>query len=227
MDVLDHVAGPGRDLLGRVDAVLVAAGAPPEDPIWLPLRRVGALPGDALEFAVGLDAQGMTATSDELRLASREFADRRADLATDVDAAEWTGSGAEAFTAVWAALADHIGDGAAPDQPTLAGRLVAQASYLDSVARWVADLRAELAVTLATVLTSAEAVVLHGPQPATADAVRAASAIGTRVLSTVADALQTGYDLHDEWAPHLRELRYQPPADPGRTGPAGGTRVEI
>jgi hypothetical protein len=236
MDVLSRIADPGRDLLGRVDATLLAAGAPPEAPIWPLLRRVGALPGDALEFAAGLDAVAMTDAADEFRVAAREFADRGTDLAGYVEGGHWTGTGAEAFARVWHGLAAHIGDGASPEQESLSGRLVAQASYLDSLASWIAELRAELASTLATCLTSAEAVTLHGtevrgpahdPAPVSPAAVAAAAAIGARVLGTVADALRAGHDLYDEWAPWLTELRYRAPADWGASGPASGTRVEL
>src|SRR5262249_34949217 len=129
MDALDRVADAGRDLLARVDAALLAGGAPSEDPIWPLLRRVGALPGDALHFAAGLDPEPMTATASELRACSRAFAERREDLAAHVAAEHWTGAGADAFTATWRALADHIGAGVAPDEDSLSGRLLAQASY--------------------------------------------------------------------------------------------------
>jgi hypothetical protein len=265
MDALDRVVAPGRDLLGRVDAALVAAGAPPGDPIWPLLRRVGALPGDALEFAVGLDAEPMLSAAAELRSRSRDFGDRSIDLTARIGSRPWTGSGAETFTALWRALGSHIGDGAAADQPSITGRLLAMSSYLDSVAHWMTALRTKLAVAVASALISAEAVTLRAAAPSSSLAslfdtpgfagaglggaglsgaglsgagldgaglsggvvVRAAAAVGVRVLDVVVESLRAGHDLHDEWAPALSELPYRPPADTHVPVSSPITRVEL
>jgi hypothetical protein len=239
MDALDRVAAPGRDLLDRVDAALVAAGAPASDPIWPLMRRTGALPGEALEFALGLDAESMLAAAAELRARAAEYAQRHGELAVHVGAGVWEGSSAEAFNALWRALGDHIGDGAAADQLSLTGRLLATSSYLDSVAHWVTWLRGELAATVAAALRSAEAVTLRGVapvnafdmaamNPTTSEALtQAAATVGALVLDTMVESMRAGHDLHGEWAPWLVELPYRSPADTGPTGASAITRVEL
>ena len=218
MDALDVVLGPGRDLLVRADAALTAAGAPAASPVWDLLRRVGALPGDALEFAAGLDPVPMRAAAEELRARAAEFTDER--LAVDRAAAErpWEGAGADAFTAAWLALARHIGDSADPGEPTLAGRLGALASYVDGVATWAATLRGRLAMAVAATLTSAEAVVLKSAPADSPAAGEAAGAVGAKVLGPVADAVRVGHDLHDAWSPSLTELTYRGPVQAGPLG---------
>jgi hypothetical protein len=47
-DALDGLAGAAAPLLQRVDAVLGEAGAPDHDPLLPLLRRVGALPSEAV-----------------------------------------------------------------------------------------------------------------------------------------------------------------------------------
>src|SRR5690349_23674276 len=110
MDALDVVLGPGRDLLGRVDATLTAAGAPAGSHLWELLRRTGALPGEALEFVAGLDPAPMEAAAEELRDRAAQFTHERSAVERVAAERPWEGSGADAFAAVWRALADHIGD---------------------------------------------------------------------------------------------------------------------
>src|SRR5581483_7838900 len=87
MDALNQVAGAGRDLLARVDAALLAAGAPADAPIWPLLRRTGALPGEALEFVLSLNPEPMRSAGAELRGRAAEFAEQRAELDERVGAA--------------------------------------------------------------------------------------------------------------------------------------------
>lgn len=245
MDALNRVSGAGRDLLVRVDAALVAAGAPDDSPIWPLLRRTGALPGEALEFALGLDAEPLRSAAAELRGRAAEFAEQRSELGGHAGQGVWQGAGAEAFAAQWQALAAYIGDGAAPDQPSLSGRLRGMSAYLDALAGWLGDLRDSLAVALAEALTSAEAVTLRGvaplapgglvgprvatePDGGSASAVaQAAATVGAHVLAPVERALRAGHDLHDEWAPWLAELPYHPPAGLRAPGFTTTTRVEL
>jgi hypothetical protein len=254
MDALDRVAGAGRDLLGRVDAALIAAGAPAGSPIWPLLRRTGALPGEALEFALGLDAEPVLSAAVELRGRANEFAEQRAELVEHIGGAQqtapagggaWQGAGAEAFAAQWQALSAHIGDSAARDQPSLAGRLLSMSAYLEALARWLSGLRGTLAGAVAEALTSAEAVVLRGVPPlapgallgpltagpsdgaGTGAVAQAAATVGAHVLAPVERALREGHDLHDEWAPWLAELPYRPPADLRAGGFTGITRVDL
>jgi hypothetical protein len=227
MDALDIVLGPGRDLLGRVDATLAAAGAPPGHPIWPLLRRVGALPGDALEFAAGLDPAPMRSAADELRARSAEFLDERRAVDRAVAERPWEGSGADAFGSVWRALAQHIGSDPATDRASLTGRLAALASYVDGAASWSAGLRGSLAMAVADALASREAVVLRtAPLDSTA-ASGAAAAVGVTVLRPVAEAVRDGAELHDEWSPRLAELIYRGPVETGPVGYPTTTRVDL
>ncbi|WP_327006637.1 WXG100 family type VII secretion target [Dactylosporangium sp. NBC_01737] len=149
MDALDRLAGIGTDLLHRVDAALVAGGAPVGDPLWPLLRLVGALPGDALEFGLKLTPQPLRSAAAQLRADADRFARRRDRLAADLGpaAGAWEGAGAEAFAARWQSLAGHLGDGA--DPATVTGRLRATASYADALADWSEGLRTELAEAVA------------------------------------------------------------------------------
>lgn len=233
MDALDRLAGIGTDLLHRVDAALVAGGAPAGDPLWPLLRHVGALPGDALEFGLKLTPEPLRSAAAQLRADADRFARRRERLAADLGpaAGAWEGSGAEAFAARWQSLAAHLGDGG--DPATVTGRLHATASYADALADWSEGLRAELAEAVARVTGSAEAVTIRGSRPGgtteapPAAVLEAAALIGVRVLQPVADAFDAARDLERRWSPELAELRY---IEPG-TAPAGGvtpiTRVPL
>lgn len=234
MDALDRLAGIGTDLLHRVDAALVAGGAPAGDPLWPLLRLVGALPGDALEFGLKLTPEPLRVAAAQLRADADRFARRRDRLAADLApaAGAWEGSGAEAFAARWQSLAAHIGDGG--DPATVTGRLRATASYADALADWSEDLRAELAEAVARVAGSAEAVAIRGgrvggmiEEPPPAAVLEAAARIGVRVLQPVADAFGAARELEQRWSPELAELRY---TEPG-AAPAGGvspiTRVSL
>ena len=70
-----------------------------------------------------------------------------------------------------------------------AAHVLATSSSADAVAAWVTDARSRVAIELAAVLTSAEAVsiVLGAP-----DAQRAAATIAVRVLSVVDDVIAEG-----------------------------------
>ncbi|MFC4997290.1 WXG100 family type VII secretion target [Dactylosporangium cerinum] len=229
MDALDRLAGIGTDLLHRVDAVLIAGGAPAGDPLWPLLRQVGALPGDALEFGLKLTPGPLRTAAAQLRADADRFARRRDRLAADLGpaAATWEGSGAEAFRARWQSLAGHLGDGG--DPATVTGRLRATASYAEALADWSDGLRTELAEAVARVTGSAEAVAIRGlaEGPPPAAVLEAAARIGVRVLRPVAEAFRAARDLEQRWSPDLAELRY---TEPG-TGPAGAlspiTRVAL
>jgi hypothetical protein len=227
MDALDVVLGSGRDLLGRVDATLTAAGAPADSRLWELLRRVGALPGDALEFAAGLDPAPMRAAAEDLRARAVEFTDERSAVERVVADRPWEGSSAGAFGAVWRALADHIGDTVDAGEPTLAGRLSALASFVDGVATWAVTLRGRLAMAVADALASAEAVVLKTAPTDSTAAADAAAAVGVKVLGPLADAVRSGRDLHDAWTPNLAELTYRGADSPGPRGFSTTTRVDL
>ncbi|GAA3249604.1 hypothetical protein [Dactylosporangium siamense] len=232
MDALDRLAGIGTDLLHRVDAVLIAGGAPAGDPLWPLLRLVGALPGDALEFGLKLTPEPLRDTAARLRADAGRFARRRDRLAADLRVEDWEGAGADAFGARWQSLAGHLGDGG--DPATVVGRLRATASYADALADWSTGLRAELAEAVVRVTGSAEAVTIRAAGtdgPPAPVALAAAARIGARVLRPVADAFGAARELEARWSPDLTELRYtelhhQAPAGP--TDAAGPiTRVAL
>jgi hypothetical protein len=191
------------------------------------LRRTGALPGDALEFVAGLDPVPMQAAAEELRSQAAQFTDERSAVERVAAERPWEGSGAGAFAAVWRALADHIGDSVDAGEPTLAGRLGALASYVDGVAAWSGRLRGRLAMAVADVLASAEAVVLKTAPPDSTAAGAAAATVGARVLGPVAEALRSGHDLLDTWAPNLAELTYRGAVPAGPSGFSSTTRVDL
>ncbi|MGI5179264.1 hypothetical protein ACQEVZ_23320 [Dactylosporangium sp. CA-152071] len=231
MDALERLAGVGGDLLRRVDRVLIAGGAPAGDPVWELLRRVGALPGDVLEFGLKVRAEPLRVAGAQLRADADRFARRQGKLTVDL-AGVWEGTGAEAFAVRWGALASYIGDGGDPG--TITGRLRATATYAEALADWCDALRGELAEAVARVVSSTEAVTLRQVDPAAlreeppaADVLEAAARIAVRVLQPAADAFAEARELMARRAPDLEELRY---SEPG-AGPAGGaaptTRVTL
>ena len=229
MDALDRLAGIGTDLLHRVDAALVAGGAPAGDPLWPLLRLVGALPGDALEFGLKLTPGSLRVAASQLRADADRFARRRDRLAADLGPAAggWEGSGAEAFKARWQSLAAHIGDGG--DPATVTGRLRATASYADALADWSEGLRTELAEAVARIAGSVEAVTIRGMTdgPPSAAVLEAAARIGVRVLRPVADAFGAARELEQRWSPDLAELRYTEPGAAPTGAVAPITRVAL
>jgi hypothetical protein len=222
MDALTRVEEPGRNLLARVDAALAAAGAPADHPIWPLLRRVGALPGDVLDAYCALEPHRLTAAGERVRVRAETYAEERADLAAAVAATDWTGVSASAFEQRWAALGEHLGGTAAPDVPSLAGRLAATASYVDDVATWMRAARRDLAHEVATALGSQEAVRLRldGAEAGTsaqAAGASAAATIGAAVLAVADRQAVAAEEVADRWAGRLADLPFRPPerVEPG------------
>jgi hypothetical protein len=221
MDLLDRVYPVAGGLLDRLDATLIASGAPPGHPIWPLLRRAGALPGEVVAHLAGVSPDGLTAAADGLRRHADGYRYRADGVPMP---AAWRGPAAEAYGAAWTGLSAHL---AGSDPDTLAGRLADTAGYLDDVTAWLARARRALAGTVAECLGSAEAVTLRSA-PGTADwlsgggagsgapspdaAARAAATLGAHLLQTLAEILDDGRALHDRWAGRLGELTYQPPA---------------
>jgi hypothetical protein len=209
MDALDRLAGPARDLLSRVDATLTRGGAPEDHPLWVLVRRLGTLPGEAVGAVAALSPAPLAAAGPALRTISGRYAEPPGTLP------DWRGPAAEAFTARWAALSAHVEHG-------LAGQLAETASFADAVAGWVSRTRLAVARTLAVVLTSAEAVTIgYGGEPA--EVLRAAADIAARVLDTVAGAYAEAEELLETWSGRLGELPLTPapPGAPGAPGPPG------
>jgi hypothetical protein len=222
MDTLAWVEEPGRDLLARVDAVLAASGAPADHPIWPLLRRVGALPGDVLEAYCALAPDRLVAAGERVRVRAETYAEERADLAAAVGATDWTGPAASAFEQRWAALGEHLGGAAAPDAPSLAGRLAATASYVDDVAAWMRGAREDLAHEVATALGSQEAVRLRVDSPGGNGPAASAATIGAAVLAVADRQSGAAEEVAERWAGRLAELPFRPSVQIA-AGPADGT----
>jgi hypothetical protein len=206
MDLLDRVYPVARELLDRVDATLVAGGAPADHPVLPLLRRLGALPGEVVGHLAGMAPDGLAGAGDALRRQAHGYRER-------VDAvpmpAAWRGPAAEAFGAAWSGLSAHL---AAQGPDTLAGRLDDTAGYLDEVAAWLARARRAVAGRVAECLSSAEAVTLRSHPDTVPGTVAAAATIGAHLLSAAAEVLDDGQAVHDRWAGRLTELVYRPPS---------------
>jgi hypothetical protein len=240
MDLLDRVYPVARELLDRVDATLLAGGAPADHPIWPLLRRLRALPGEVVAHLAGVAPDGLTAPGDAMRQQATGYQHRADEVPMP---AAWRGPAADAYAAAWSGLSAHLA-GSGPD--TLAGRLTSTADYLDDVSGWLGRSRRALAGTVAECLGSAEAVTLRSlptVAPVAADltaawfaaggagsgatspsaAARAAATIGAHLLQTAADLVDDGHSVHDRWAGRLGELTYRPPAP----APASTTHLQL
>jgi hypothetical protein len=220
MDLLDRIHPFARGLLARVDATLLASGAPDDHAIWPLLRRLGALPGEAVDRLAEVTPEALSAAARPLR----DRADGYRSWVSSVPAvAAWRGPAAEGFVAHWSTLAGHL----AGDEETLAGRLVDTAGYLEDVAAWLARARRELAGALAECLGSAEAVTLHAPASGAAGergVVIAAATLGEHVLTAAGDVLDDGQRTLDSWRGRLDELRH-PAVTPSRAQVAGQLEI--
>jgi hypothetical protein len=230
MDVLDQVSGPAGELLARVDSTMVNAGAAADHPVWPLLRRVGALPGDAVGAVAALRPEPLAVAEPALRPLRDAYGEAGA---TAGHAVTWSGPAAEAYVAQAAALATHLAGGSPPTPvgsaaasagPSLAGGASATSAYAEVLAAWMTRSRRRLAHALATVLGSAQAVTVRtgdvAPLPP-ADVIGAAADIAVHVLAAVAHAYEEAEAIRAEWAERLAEIAL-PPVAP--TGPAiGGT----
>jgi hypothetical protein len=222
-DALDRLVPLGTDLLERVDAALMAHGLPAGHPIIEQLRRLGALPADALRAIAARRSAPLRAAAAELRRTADEYEQQADLLATP---AQWTGPAGERFAAHRASLAAHLGDttgaggAAGADAAGLSGRLRATAAHLDEIADWVDGSRLGMARAVADVLGSAEAVTMR-----TDGDTAAAAAIGARILAAAGEALSSGRAIAERWSGRLGELTYR---SPDVTEPAvitGSTRL--
>jgi hypothetical protein len=227
-DALDSLAEPGGDLMARVDAVLSTYGLPTDHPVAGLLRRLGALPTDALDAITALRAAPLRAAAIELRRTADGYSYQRDLLATPV---EWAGSAGERFARYRADLVAHLAATGDSDEPGLVGRLRDTADYLDDVATWVDRSRRDMAFALADVLGSAEAIRLRSGRSGNATTiVGAAATVGARILTAAADAHAVGLVLAERWAGRLDELPYRSGGDgvgDGRIGASGETRLAL
>ncbi|HEU4346215.1 MAG TPA: hypothetical protein VFR35_00375 [Actinoplanes sp.] len=191
MDRLDGVLTTAAPLLKRVDQVLSTTGAAADHEVWPSLRRVGLLPWDAVQAVATLRPAALTEAAPELRSDARSYAGIAESL---IPPGTWSGDAAEAYDAIRRRTADHLSGG--PD--SLDERLEATADLADALTDWMRRTRTELAVTLAEVLTSAEALSLGAETPsdrlARLDA-QAAADVAARVLEQVAESYDVAVEL--------------------------------
>ncbi|MFC7482270.1 hypothetical protein ACFQX7_22745 [Luedemannella flava] len=200
---MSRIGPVARPLLERVDEVLVAYGAPPGHPIWAHLRRLGTTPADAVAFFVDGNPAPLRAAAERLRAQAEAY--RATPVPTEV---RWEGSTADIYAARATALRGHA--------EVMTGRLGATAFYVDEVATWWDESRTALAVALAEVLTSTQAItVTSGGAAVTTETLVAAADVGAHVLAAVAAAHDDGQGLLRGGA-DLGELAFVPPADPAR-----------
>ena len=193
MDTLDHAMASAGPLLRRVDEVLGVLGAPRDHGVWDEVRRVRLLPGDAARVVVGLRATDLAGASPELRADARAYAGLAASLPPPGD---WRGDAADAYDAARKRIADHLSGGS----DSLDERLDATADLADALVDWMTQTRSDLALTLAEVLGSAEAVSIVADatvDPTGPHSVVAAADVGERILRTVADSYELAADLLD------------------------------
>ena len=241
MDTITRVEDAARDLLARVDAILLAAGVPAGHPVTrlLPLAR--ALPGEAFAGFAAASPAAVSDTAHTLLGLLDGYATEHHRLAVRP---RWEGATADAALARAVGLAEHL-YGHADD--TLGGRLSATARYLAEVAAWLSASRDAMAVTAARCLASAEAVTVRspalrtGPDPGGASllalaaagtgaavspglppvCVLAAATIAAEVLGTAVRAHREGADLYQDWSARLAEAPYRP-GPPAASRPAPG-----
>ncbi|HZN16793.1 MAG TPA: hypothetical protein VFB84_01120 [Micromonosporaceae bacterium] len=222
MDALEQLAPTAAELLVRVDATLAGCGAPPGHRVWPLLRRVGALPGEAVAALAELPTGPLAAAAEPLRHLAGEYAQECMAVPGEL---AWRGAGAESFGRWWSLLSTHLAGSALPADggrlaatahlvgtahlagggqagggagtETMAGRLDLTAAYLTAIADWLGAARDLVARALAEALTSREAVVLAGGSPAG----RGTGPVPTEVMVAAADlaawvllALADAYD---------------------------------
>jgi hypothetical protein len=154
MDRLDEVMAVAAPLLSRVDDLLGTAGAPTDHEVWRELRRVRLLPGDAVRAVAALRPGAFDDAVPSLRADARACSAVAAGLPPP---GEWGGEAAEAYAEVRGRMAERLSGG---DDESLDERLEASADLAQALIDWMVRARADLAVALAGVLASGEAVLL-------------------------------------------------------------------
>jgi uncharacterized protein YukE len=159
--------------------------------VWTQMRRVRLLPGDAARAVAVLRPEDLGEASPELRADARAYAGIAESLPSP---GTWTGDAAEAYDAARQRVADHLSGGL----ESLDERLEATADLADALADWMAQTRADLARTLAEVLSSTEALALSAAStidPAAGGEVLAAADVAERILHVVAECYELAADL--------------------------------
>lgn len=149
MDALELLEPAAGELLSRSDGVLARAGAPEGHEILRLLRLTGRLPADLVAEVAAWDPAILEARAEVLR----EQAQRHRDIAVDLSQpVPWEGTAASAFGVRLTA--------ASRQSDELASTAASLGSHYAELASWVRVARHQLAQTLASVLSSAEAVTL-------------------------------------------------------------------
>jgi len=218
VDALDRIDLTAADLLTRVDDAL-AGGAPAGHRIWPLLRWIRLLPGEATRSIVAL--RPIEFSQLELGIVGDRLDGAVEALATDL---EWTGRAAEAFQASREREERFLID----PVDSVVDRYDSLGSYVDELNAWIAESRVSLALQLATVLRSAEAVTLvvgaASPADQTARGIAAAE-IGAAVLAAIEEIIRSGEQLHEEWAPQL--ARVHRPRPRSVEPPSSGTTLRF
>jgi hypothetical protein len=190
MDRLDDLAATAAPLLRRVGEVLTAAGAPGGHEVWAELRRVRLMPADAVQAVTALRPSAFDDAVVELRSGARACVETAAALPPPGD---WTGDAAEAYDDLRTRAAAHLSGG----DESLDERLEATADLAQALRDWMNGTRSRVAVALAAVLTSGEALTLTArPRfPPTVAEVAAAADIAALLLGRIADSYEEAADL--------------------------------
>jgi uncharacterized protein YukE len=189
MDSLDQVLDAASPLLRRAGELLDEAGAPAGHALWVQLRRVRLLPADAAQAVAALRPSVLAEAVPELRAAAQACAETAGSLPAPGD---WQGEAAEAYDDLRHRVAAHLASGA----DSLDERLEATADLADALADWMTRARNALAVTLAEVLTSAEALTLRATTgPPGSPETEAAATVAVHVLRTIADNYEEAAEL--------------------------------
>lgn len=208
MDRLPELVDLAGPLLRRVDE-LIAQGAPEDHGLWIELRRVRLLPTEAVRAVAALRPEALNPTVPRLRRHARDVADAAELLAPPHD---WTGDAADAYDARRQRMIDHLGG----HPHGLTARLEDSADLAQDLVEWLQAARHRVALALADVLASAEAVVLAGAAAAgghtiTRAELAAAAAIATRVLRAVADSYDRAQELLDRSLGLAEAELFRPP----------------
>jgi hypothetical protein len=150
----------------------------------------------------------------------RALAQRLDEAVATVDGLDvrWEGDAGEAYRGQWEANRRHLVD---PDA-SLGVRLGDLGAYLEDVEGWIAESRVALAMRLALVMRSAEAVsVVTAGDPL--EVGRAAATIGALVLEEIEEICRGGEELRDSWESRLAPLPFKGPD----VGPTTGTTTRV
>jgi hypothetical protein len=221
MAALAQLVSVAAPLLRDVDAALATLGAPPTHPVWRALGSVGVMPGEMVGFVADLEPARLREAGEALRAQAAAY--EQAEVPTDAD---WESNTARYFAESSAAIRAHL----AGEPASLAGRLRALASYVDSLAEWQQALRDELARVLARAMTSSQAATVRLHMSRAADTAGLAPAVGAAadiavVLLGVAEDAAAAARVLVRSATGLDEQPYRRPAHEGPLSPSSTIRV--